>query len=70
MVQFKQEVSISIKHLSERYRMFMHSLDLVQPSWQVVMVEEIEFDEEVKCTHVYHKSCFESYTTTFKKTKV
>ncbi len=34
------------------------------------MVEEIEFDTEIKCQHVSQESCFESYTTTFKKTQV
>ncbi len=34
------------------------------------MVEEIEYDTEIKCTHVLQKSCFQSYTTVFKNTKV
>ncbi len=34
------------------------------------MVEEVEFDTEVTCTHVFQESCFESYTTSFKRTKV
>ncbi len=34
------------------------------------MVEEIKFDTEERCEHVFQKSCFESYTTNFKNTKV
>ncbi len=37
---------------------------------QIVIVEEVEFDTEIKCHHVSQESCFESYTTNFKKTKV
>ena len=35
-----------------------------------MMVEEIEFDTEMRCEHVFQKSCFESYTTSFKNSKV
>ncbi len=45
-------------------------IPFIKNNHQVVMVEEIEFDTEIKCQHVSQESCFESYTTTFKKTQV
>ncbi|TRY70175.1 hypothetical protein TCAL_12749, partial [Tigriopus californicus] len=33
---------------------------------KVVMSEEIVFDEEVNCRHIYHEECMNSYVTKFK----
>lgn len=34
------------------------------------MSEEIEYDEEVNCRHVYHEECMNSYVTKFKSHQV
>ncbi len=35
-----------------------------------MMVDEIEYDTEVQCRHVSHKTCFETYETNFKESQV
>ena len=45
-----------------------------RPGWicrqKVVMVEEIEYRDEIQCTTVYQESCFQSYKTVFKTEEV
>ena len=37
---------------------------------KVMMIEEIEYKDEIQCTHVYQESCFQSYKTMFKTAEV
>ena len=34
------------------------------------MVEEIEYEDETRCTHIEQESCFDTYRTVFKTVQV
>ena len=37
---------------------------------KVMLVEEIKYDHTVKCKHIEEESCFQTYTTVFRKRQV
>lgn len=37
---------------------------------KVMLIEELTYDEELKCEHVEEESCFQTYTTVFKKSEI
>ncbi len=47
---------------------------LVAPGFEcfskVILVEELEYDEEIICTHAFNETCYQVYSTVYKPVKV
>ena len=52
----------------------VNNFNLLPPGWicmeKNMTIEEVEFEEKIKCSHIFQESCFTSYKTLYKTIQV